>query len=359
MQARKRAKPVKFGRQVTRPVEKKEIPKVTQEKQEVVVTPVVTQNPISEPQETVETPPLADKLSDVPFIVDTPSGYQPKPASPSPEEAPVDSSVPQAPQTAMPEPEKKTKSSIFSILSGQPNPPSIPDATQLSEPTLPQPEAIAPAYPLSNPDGSTPNPLEPQIASQSSDPFKNPEILSSPANHKKGFLLSFMLIICVAFLVGLAFIAGGYYALHSNALSGLQSLKNVKVLSFLHNNQPSTQPRPTLVPIKPTKTVSPTQSVDLSSYSITVLNGSGETGLAAKVKSQLTSAGFSVNSIGNAPTSNNTSTQISANSSVPQAFLNKLKTTLSGYTFSPVTPLPSGTSSSTAVIVTLGTPGTP
>lgn len=71
----------------------------------------------------------------------------------------------------------------------------------------------------------------------------------------------------------------------------------------------------------PTPTPKP---VNLSAYTITVLNGSYLSGEAAKVKTSLVSAGFTVGSIGNASSHDATETVIAAKSSVDQAYLNKL-----------------------------------
>jgi len=75
---------------------------------------------------------------------------------------------------------------------------------------------------------------------------------------------------------------------------------------------------------------SPTpEKIDLSKYSITVLNGSGIKGEAAKVKDMLEEEGFSVVSVGNADASDYEKTILKAKEGVEAGFLDKLKSALS------------------------------
>lgn len=73
---------------------------------------------------------------------------------------------------------------------------------------------------------------------------------------------------------------------------------------------------------------SPSAVVDLSKYPINVLNGSGITGEAGKLKTSLTTAGFNVSGTGNATSTGFTKTVIKAKADVPAAFLIKLAETL-------------------------------
>jgi hypothetical protein len=86
--------------------------------------------------------------------------------------------------------------------------------------------------------------------------------------------------------------------------------------------------------ITPSKapSVSVTQTpkeVDLTKYTVSVLNGSGVSGAATKVKTTLTDAGFKITSTGNANSSDVVDTYISAKTSVDEAFLKKLSDTVS------------------------------
>ncbi|HSA84364.1 MAG TPA: LytR C-terminal domain-containing protein, partial [Patescibacteria group bacterium] len=63
---------------------------------------------------------------------------------------------------------------------------------------------------------------------------------------------------------------------------------------------------------------------DLSAYSISVLNGSGISGEAASLRTQLEDAEFVVDSVGNADTSDYTRTEVFAKEGVSEAYLNTL-----------------------------------
>lgn len=75
---------------------------------------------------------------------------------------------------------------------------------------------------------------------------------------------------------------------------------------------------------------SPSAKLDLTKYSINVQNGSGIPGTAGSVKELLTKAGFKVGSTGNADNYDYTDTVIKVKSDVPDEFISKLTTTLSG-----------------------------
>jgi hypothetical protein len=121
---------------------------------------------------------------------------------------------------------------------------------------------------------------------------------------KKSNLGFFLMVVLVTFIVGVLAIGGFYYFSNKTTLN------------------PTPTPTPT---VSPTAIPSPTaESVDLSSSTIEVLNGSGVSGVAAKVKSQLTDAGFTVSSVGNAETSDFTNTIISAKDKVDKAFIDAL-----------------------------------
>jgi len=73
---------------------------------------------------------------------------------------------------------------------------------------------------------------------------------------------------------------------------------------------------------------STTTVVDLTKYTIVVLNGSGIAGEAGKVKTLLTDAGFDVGSTGNAATYDYTKTIIKSQKIVDAAFISELSTAL-------------------------------
>lgn len=80
----------------------------------------------------------------------------------------------------------------------------------------------------------------------------------------------------------------------------------------------------------PTFTPTPTEEeVDLSAYSIEILNGSGVAGVAGDEQDALEADGFSVENTGNAENQDFTETTISAKSSVSPEFIQKLQDSLS------------------------------
>lgn len=80
-------------------------------------------------------------------------------------------------------------------------------------------------------------------------------------------------------------------------------------------------PAPTVMP-------SPTIALDLSKYPVEILNGSEVDGEAGRQKTNLEAEGFTISSVGNADNSDYTKTIIQAKKTVPQAFLDKLKSVL-------------------------------
>jgi chemotaxis protein histidine kinase CheA len=121
----------------------------------------------------------------------------------------------------------------------------------------------------------------------------------------------FLKVALIAFLLGLTFFAGIYYA-----------VKNQTFKSIIPFGQVS---EPTKTPPSPTPTEVP---VDLSKYTIRVLNGTGRSGEAATVRDDLNTAGFNVVSIGNAAGDDIEQTQITAIEKVEVEFLDRLKKTL-------------------------------
>lgn len=100
--------------------------------------------------------------------------------------------------------------------------------------------------------------------------------------------------------------------------------KNVKDGGIAETPVPVESTEPTA-----TATPAPSASVDLSKYTISILNGSGIAGEAGKVKTLLTDAEFKVGTTGNAATYDFTKTVVKAKSSVDSAYVAKLIETLS------------------------------
>lgn len=135
---------------------------------------------------------------------------------------------------------------------------------------------------------------------------------------KKNLFVYFIVVAVVTFFLGLAFIVGGSFALQNKDISLPEFTQMLSFGDTTPTPEPTTKLEPTATP----------KEVDLSAYTIQILNGSGITGEAAKLKSALIDAGFKVGSTGNADLSDYTKTQISANKSVDKAYLEKLEETL-------------------------------
>ena len=154
-------------------------------------------------------------------------------------------------------------------------------------------------------------------------------------NKKTSFVLLFIVFVICGFVIGVSIL----YLVSQNKLR----VPGVTLLA------------------KPTTTTQPAQatptpkSVAIATYKVSVRNGSGVAGAAAKAKTTLTTAGFTVDNTGNADTSDHTDTVIQAKSTVDQAAIQKLTQTLAAsYTVSSTI----GTldaSSSEDIIVTIGT----
>jgi|SRR6185369_2741312 len=154
--------------------------------------------------------------------------------------------------------------------------------------------------------------IESTIAEEPS-PFGSFAKMPDEERHRRGNAWFFIMVTLVAFVIGLVCIAGIYYF-----TAGTSENKGIAIPNII------AKPTPT-----PTQTPTPTpKQLDLSTYDIQVLNGSGVTGQAAKVKTDLTSAGFSVTKTGNADTSDYEKTVIEAKKGTDDAYLKELIATL-------------------------------
>lgn len=178
----------------------------------------------------------------------------------------------------------------------------------------------------------------------------NIDATSEGGKKKKNFVVYFLIVAFISFALGLAAMAAvSYFGLLPKNLPGLTV--DTKVLNNMNPLKPTETPEPTVVP-----TVAPTEKpLDLKSYKISVLNGSGIKGKAAEVKTSLTGAGFVVSTTGNADRSDYGATQIAAKKSVDKAYLDKLEAELKKeYEVDTVSTIPSDSSQAADVIVTLG-----
>ncbi|MFC1625671.1 LytR C-terminal domain-containing protein [Patescibacteria group bacterium] len=125
--------------------------------------------------------------------------------------------------------------------------------------------------------------------------------------------------------------------------------KGINKISFNATPTPVATYIPEAIP-----TATAEAKVDLTKYSIKILNGSGKSGEAGKVQTILEDDGFKVSDVANASSYDYTSTEIQAKSDVDENFITKLTETLSEkYTLEEKTSTLSATSKDD-IIVTVG-----
>lgn len=347
MQTKKRAKPVKFGK-AAKEVEEKKVAKVDlpagrqeapEEEPKTVAEPEAPQEKPVESGRPEEEPPapahkaaavtsahggeLVDKLSDVPFETDfgTPAETTPAHSTPAAaEQEPVASTPPAQPH----QPEEISK----------PAEPAQPIEPQFDV------SPVSPNAPIGR--ANEPIPYNPHETVFNTPP--------DAGEKKKNPFLYFIIIALVAFVTGIAFMAGIYYAMPEKNLFAMPSL-SLPSLPGLPAAQPTPTPTPAIVPPTPTSA----KTVALSDYTVKVLNGSGVRGEAAKVKASLEAEGFKVGSIGNADSNDVAKTQITVKKSVDKAAVTKLTDALKKtYVLDKVTELPATATSESDITVTIG-----
>jgi hypothetical protein len=148
--------------------------------------------------------------------------------------------------------------------------------------------------------------LVPETESSESKPETETakEESSSDSKPEKKVNLKMIIVITVISALVAAFVSGGVYVY----LSGIESL-----------NTETSEPSPTPdTSSEPTPTASPEseEPVDVSSYSVQVLNGSGAIGAASDGEDILTGANFTVKSTGNAANYNFEATVIQSKKDV-------------------------------------------
>lgn len=169
--------------------------------------------------------------------------------------------------------------------------------------TVPQAQVV-PTTPDTTPADNLPSPVAPASQIQPKKSFKV----------NMGFL---GIVVAVALIVAL--VTGALYVY----FNGVNSLKT--------SPEATPEPTPTQAPIV-TATPQPTAAtlVELDSYKVSVLNGSGKIGEAGKVSDLLEEAGFVVTSTGNAPNFSFKTTVIQAKSTVNTQAIAKAEQALEG-----------------------------
>jgi hypothetical protein len=143
------------------------------------------------------------------------------------------------------------------------------------------------------------------------------ETKEKPTEKSKPDIKSNLKFLILSFLVG--FILGGVL------VGGVFYWKN----SVAEGSKQESTPKPTPVVIS-TPTPEP-EEIDLSKYSVQVLNGSGITGAAAAVQGLLKEQGFENIEIGNATSSGFTNTEVRLKKDVPNEVYEQIKKSLSDY----------------------------
>lgn len=187
-----------------------------------------------------------------------------------------------------------------------------PETTsQAVEAEMPAQSEAIPAEKPKEPEGEIKSPEPQKLPEEKKEREKEEtkEKVSEATSEKKSLWYIFRIMIPVAIVVGV--LAGG-------------------VFYFLNSVSNTLTPSPTPIEIttSPTPSASPSAQIDLSKYSIKVLNGSGIAGQAGKVQDLLTSNGFKVSTTGNAVSYDYTDTIIQIGENVAPDFVAKLTQTL-------------------------------
>jgi LytR cell envelope-related transcriptional attenuator len=344
MQTRKRAKSVSFGKKEKK--EKEEIKEIPERKVEVEEVKKISEKAEVVERRSVPDKPQSDELSTtLPDATDTeedtPTSEVETPASEfvidsSSSEAASELSTPKGESVEVPKEEELTPTAT-----------PTPVSTELSQPVETPPQAVVssetpPPVSGSQELSSTLPPSAFTIQNGDSEPQS-----ISPEGGRKRFGIYFFVVAFLAFILGLgAMAAASYFGVINLQLPKVPFSTSIHMPAFLGAKPtPTSAPKPTAVP-----TAKP---VDLSQYSIAVLNGSGVTGEAGKVKTTLTTDKFNVTSTGNADNNNYTKTIIAAKKTVDTAYLTQLESELKK-SFDVDSTVSSLTSGATDVTVTLG-----
>lgn len=217
-----------------------------------------------------------------------------------PSTAPETPVVVQEPQPVIiqPQPVAATPEPVAPQPSVQPPPPQpAPVVVPATQPQEPLKETVVDA---TDPEA----PVEKTEALATAEPEFDME--DEPTGKKNIYFIAFLILLVCGLSVG------GY------------------LLYQKYQKQQEAAKRAVITPT-PAPTATPTpEEVDLSMYTVDVLNGSGIAGEAKKVGTALEDAGFTTGTLGNAPGNGASETTITAKEDVDKAFLEKLQEALEG-----------------------------
>lgn len=148
---------------------------------------------------------------------------------------------------------------------------------------------------------------------------------------KQGFFWPVLLFALLGFVIGIAFFA---------YQEGIKIGKSDVYTAVSPTSAPSTTPTETVV--------------DKKAYTISVLNGSGRGGEAAKAKTLLEEEGFIVDSVGNAERSDYSDTIIQARSTVASSYLEELTKTMKNGSYDIAEPEVLTEKGKADVVITIG-----
>jgi len=320
MQTRKRAKSAIFGK---KPKEDKAKEKVEEKVASASSEKAAEKTRVVE-RRTVPDKPVSDELSSTLPKVEAESEEQEEPKEPEVPAAdvatPTSEFVTDTPLSGTPETQKPAAE----------EPPNIGTNPIIASPSLtgetPQPlespiQPNAPTDQTANPAPAASqelSPTPPQSAFTIQAGEAEAETVAKTGGGKRRFIVYFLVVALLSFILGLGAMAGASYFGFFKGANLPKLPGGVQMPQIM-----GAKPTPTTPP-PPPATPTP-KSVNLTAFTIAVLNGSGVSGKAADEKSALTTAGFKVTSTGNADNNNFTKTEISAKKSVDQAFLSKLE----------------------------------
>lgn len=171
---------------------------------------------------------------------------------------------------------------------------------------VPQEEKVVDQEEVAEQVAETPN-----TGAASTEPEKTTSTPFSASEASEGGKKSkIIIVICLCIIFTILGFFGGYMYAKTMGVASAPAAKSSDIVI-------ESTPIPTV------------DEVDLSEYSIEILNGSGVAGIAGTEQEALETDGFSVENTGNAETQDFTKTEIAVKSSVPKDFIQKLTDSLS------------------------------